>query len=36
MADKSAPPKFIQTESALYTQADDPMGQYEARKDLGY
>ncbi|MGR3803217.1 galactofuranose ABC transporter, galactofuranose-binding protein YtfQ [Marinibacterium profundimaris] len=36
MADKSAPPKFIQTESALYTQADDPMAEYEARKDLGY
>ena len=30
------PPKFIQTESALYTQADDPAAEYEARKDLGY
>jgi simple sugar transport system substrate-binding protein len=30
------PPKFIQTESRLYTQADDPAGEYERRKDLGY
>lgn len=35
-ADGTVPPKFIQTESALYTQADDPAGEYEARKDLGY
>ncbi|MCA1971441.1 MAG: ABC transporter substrate-binding protein [Caenispirillum sp.] len=30
------PPKFIQTESTLYTQADDPMAVYEAKKNLGY
>ena len=30
------PEKFIQTESKLYTQADDPQGEYERRKDLGY
>lgn len=30
------PEKFIQTESRLYTQADDPASEYEARKDLGY
>ncbi len=35
-ANGTEPPKFIQTESKLYTQADDPAGQYEARKDLGY
>lgn len=35
-ADGTVPPKFIQTESALYTQADDPQGEYETRKDLGY
>lgn len=35
-ADGTLPPKFIQTESALYTQADDPAAEYEARKDLGY
>jgi galactofuranose transport system substrate-binding protein len=35
-ADGTMPPKFIQTESALYTQDDDPAGEYEARKDLGY
>ena len=35
-ADGTVPPKFIQTESALYTQADDPAAEYEARKDLGY
>src|SRR5690606_21700940 len=34
--DKTTPPKFIQTESKLYTQADDPQGEYERRKDLGY
>lgn len=32
----TAPEKFIQTESRLYTQADDPAAEYEARKDLGY
>ncbi|MCP1200268.1 galactofuranose ABC transporter, galactofuranose-binding protein YtfQ [Notoacmeibacter sp. MSK16QG-6] len=35
-ADGTAPEKFIQTESKLYTQSDDPQGEYEARKDLGY
>ncbi|WP_151720859.1 galactofuranose ABC transporter, galactofuranose-binding protein YtfQ [Gemmobacter serpentinus] len=34
--DGTEPAKFIQTESKLYTQADDPAGQYEARKGLGY
>lgn len=34
--DGTVPEKFIQTESKLYTQDDDPMGEYEARKDLGY
>ena len=28
--------KFIQTESRLYTPEDDPQGEYENRKDLGY
>ncbi|AMM85772.1 galactofuranose ABC transporter, galactofuranose-binding protein YtfQ [Martelella sp. AD-3] len=35
-ADGTMPPKFIQTESRLYTQADDPEGEYERRKGLGY
>nr|WP_272213744.1 galactofuranose ABC transporter, galactofuranose-binding protein YtfQ [Marinicella sp. W31]MDC2879696.1 ABC transporter substrate-binding protein [Marinicella sp. W31] len=35
-ADGTIPPKFIQTESALYTQADDPQGEFERRKGLGY
>ncbi|WAJ27648.1 galactofuranose ABC transporter, galactofuranose-binding protein YtfQ [Antarcticirhabdus aurantiaca] len=30
------PPKWIQTESKLYTQSDDPKAVYEAKKDLGY
>jgi len=30
------PEKFIQTESRLYTQADDPQAEYDRRKDLGY
>ncbi|MDZ5699617.1 galactofuranose ABC transporter, galactofuranose-binding protein YtfQ [Chelativorans sp. M5D2P16] len=34
--DGTMPPKFIQTESKLYTQEDDPMAVYEAKKDLGY
>lgn len=34
--DGTAPPKFIQTESKLFTQADDPAGEYERRKGLGY
>ncbi|GLK71438.1 ABC transporter substrate-binding protein [Ancylobacter dichloromethanicus] len=32
----TVPPKWIQTESKLYTQADNPMSVYEAKKDLGY
>ena len=32
----TVPPKFIQTESKLYTQKDDPAKEYEARKGLGY
>ncbi|SMO41836.1 galactofuranose ABC transporter, galactofuranose-binding protein YtfQ [Paracoccus laeviglucosivorans] len=35
-ADGTAPPKWIQTESKLYTQADDPKAVYEAKKGLGY
>ncbi|MFN4100559.1 MAG: galactofuranose ABC transporter, galactofuranose-binding protein YtfQ [Pararhodobacter sp.] len=35
-ADGTVPPSFIQTESRLYTQADDPQGEYDARRDLGY
>ena len=35
-ADGTMPPKFIQTESKLYTQADDPAGEAERRKSLGY
>ncbi|MCO4318153.1 ABC transporter substrate-binding protein [Phyllobacterium sp. 21LDTY02-6] len=31
-----APPKWIQTESKLFTQADDPMKVYEEKKGLGY
>lgn len=34
--DGVTPPTFIQTESRLYTQDDDPMAEYEARRDLGY
>ncbi len=34
--DGTVPPKWIQTESKLYTQKDDPMKVYETRKDLGY
>ncbi|MBS9722159.1 ABC transporter substrate-binding protein [Tianweitania sp. BSSL-BM11] len=36
MDDKKEPPKFIQTESKLYTQADDPKAVYEEKKGLGY
>ncbi|WP_337266647.1 galactofuranose ABC transporter, galactofuranose-binding protein YtfQ [Oryzifoliimicrobium ureilyticus] len=36
LKDKKEPKKWIQTESKLYTQADDPMKVYEAKKDLGY
>jgi simple sugar transport system substrate-binding protein len=32
----TVPEKFIQTESRLYTQADDPAGEYERRRGLGY
>ncbi len=34
--DGKEPAKFLQTESKLYTQADDPAGQYKTRKGLGY
>ncbi|KRW97562.1 galactofuranose ABC transporter, galactofuranose-binding protein YtfQ [Paracoccus sp. MKU1] len=34
--DGTEPAKFLQTESKLYTQADDPAGEYERRKGLGY
>ncbi len=36
LEDGTVPEKFIQTESRLYTQGDDPAGEYERRKDLGY
>lgn len=36
LADGTEPPKFIQTESRLYTQEDDPVGEYERRRGLGY
>lgn len=36
LADGTAPAKWIQTESKLYTQADDPMAVFEAKKGLGY
>lgn len=36
LADGTKPPKWIQTESKLYTQADDPKAVYESKKDLGY
>jgi simple sugar transport system substrate-binding protein len=35
-ADGTVPEKFIQTESRLFTQADDPAGEYERRRGLGY
>ena len=34
--DGTVPPKWIQTESKLYTQADDPQAVYEQKKSLGY
>ncbi|MGH6762400.1 MAG: galactofuranose ABC transporter, galactofuranose-binding protein YtfQ [Phyllobacterium sp.] len=34
--DGTLPPKWIQTESKLYTQKDDPMKVYEEKKGLGY
>ena len=36
LKDGKAPAKWIQTESKLYTQADDPKGVYESKKNLGY
>jgi galactofuranose transport system substrate-binding protein len=36
MKDGKEPEKFIITESKLYTPADDPKGEYERRKGLGY
>jgi simple sugar transport system substrate-binding protein len=36
LKDKKEPVKWIQTESKLYTQADDPQKVYESKKDLGY
>ena len=36
LKDKKAPPKWIQTESKLYTQADDPKAVYDSKKGLGY
>jgi simple sugar transport system substrate-binding protein len=32
----TVPPKWIKTESKLYTAADDPQKVYEAKKNLGY
>jgi simple sugar transport system substrate-binding protein len=32
----TVPPKWIQTESKLYTPADNPRAVYESKKDLGY
>ena len=34
--DGTVPAKWIQTESKLYTQADDPAKVYEEKKGLGY
>ena len=34
--DGTEPPKFIQTESKLYTQSDDPKAIYEEKKNQGY
>lgn len=34
--DGTVPPKWIQTESKLYTQDDDPLKVYEEKKNLGY
>jgi ABC-type sugar transport system substrate-binding protein len=36
LKDGTMPEKFIITESKLYTAADDPQGEYERRKGLGY
>ncbi len=32
----TVPPKWIQTDSKLYTSADNPMAVYNSKKDLGY
>jgi len=32
----TVPPKWIQTESKLYTSADDPQKAYDSKKGLGY
>ena len=36
MKDGTMPEKFIITESKLFTPADNPQGEYDARKGLGY
>jgi galactofuranose transport system substrate-binding protein len=36
LRDGTPAPKFIVTPSTLYTQADDPAGEYKRRKALGY
>jgi len=36
LADGTEPEKWIQTESKLFTQGDDPQAVYEQKKDLGY
>ena len=36
LADGTEPEKFIITESKLYTPADNPQGEYDTRKGLGY
>jgi len=36
LADGTEPEKLIITESKLYTPADDPQGEYDTRKSLGY
>ena len=36
LRDGTPPPKYIVTPSTLYTQADDPAGEYARRKALGY
>jgi simple sugar transport system substrate-binding protein len=36
LKDGTKPEKFIITESKLYTAADDPQGEYDRRKGLGY
>ncbi|NYZ13741.1 ABC transporter substrate-binding protein [Azospirillum sp. RWY-5-1] len=35
-ANNKTPPKWIQTDSKLFTAADEPMKVYESKKDLGY